>query len=164
MDLPSFCYDGTKRHHRTTTLATSSQRLPKSNLPQKEDGATQLIKLIRLRLGKDPQRDISVHLEQLTSRMSQCKQCIAEESKMHERSLQQVRSVTKHHMLRRRIRPRKSSPRCCGASCSWRTPRSRPRSHCERVACNVGDERLRSHVVPLSLQLQQAQNCQYNGH
>ena len=64
-----------------------------------EDGATQLLKLIRLRLGKDLQQDISEHYKRFLHRSAGLYQqsmqhYIAEESNLHERALQAVRSVS----------------------------------------------------------------------
>ena len=61
---------------------------------QLEDGATQLLKLIRLRLGKDLQ-----HHERFLHRSARLYQqsmqhCFAEESNLHERALQAVKSVS----------------------------------------------------------------------
>ena len=64
-----------------------------------EDGATQLLKLIQLRLGKDLQQDVSEHYKRFLHRSARLYQqsmqhYIAEESNLHERALQAVKSVT----------------------------------------------------------------------
>ena len=66
---------------------------------QLEDGATQLLKLIRLRLGKDLQQDVSEHYKRFLHRSTRLYQqsmrhYIAEESNLHERAPQGVKSVT----------------------------------------------------------------------
>ena len=66
---------------------------------QLEDGATQLLKLIRLRLGKDLQQDVSEHYKRFLHRFARLYQqsmrhYIAEESNLHERALQAVESVS----------------------------------------------------------------------
>ena len=58
--------------------------LLKSGVLQLEDGATQLMKLIRLRLGKDLQQDVSEHYKRFPQRSARLYQqsmqhCIAEE-------------------------------------------------------------------------------------
>ena len=73
--------------------------LLKSGVLQLEDGATQLLKLIRLRLGKDLQQDVSEHYKRFLHRSARLYQqsmqhYIAEESNLHERALQAVKSVT----------------------------------------------------------------------
>ena len=70
-----------------------------SNALQLDDGAHQLLKLIRLRLGKDFQRDVSELYKRFLHR-SAClfqlsmKHYIAQESNLHERALLAVRSVS----------------------------------------------------------------------
>ena len=66
---------------------------------QLEDGATRLLKPFRLRLGKDLQQDVSEHYKRSLHRSARlCQQsmqhCIAEESNLHERALQAVKSVS----------------------------------------------------------------------
>ena len=73
--------------------------LLKSGVLQLEDGATQLLNFIRLRLGKDLQRDVSEHYKRFLHRSARLYQqsmqhYIAEESNLHERALQAVKSVT----------------------------------------------------------------------
>ena len=74
--------------------------LLKSGVLQLEDGATQLLKLIRLRLGKDLQQDVSEHYKRFLHRSARLYQqsmqhYIAEESKTYtKRALQAVRSVS----------------------------------------------------------------------
>ena len=73
--------------------------LLKSGVLQLEDGATQLLKLIRLRLGKDLQQDVSEHFKRFlhsSARLYQqsMQHYVAEESNLHERALQAVKSVT----------------------------------------------------------------------
>ena len=73
--------------------------LLKSGVLQLEDGATQLLKFIRLRLGKDLQQDVSEHYKRFLRRSARLYQqsmqhYIAEESNLHERALQAVRSVS----------------------------------------------------------------------
>ena len=73
--------------------------LLKSGVLQLEDGATQLLELIRLRLGKDLQQDVSEHYKRFLHRSARLYQqsmqhYIAEESNLHERALQAVKSVT----------------------------------------------------------------------
>ena len=73
--------------------------LLKSGVLQLEDGATQLLKLIRLRLGKDLQQDVSEHYKRFLHRSARLYQqsmqhYIAEESNLHERALQAVKSVS----------------------------------------------------------------------
>ena len=73
--------------------------LLKSGVLQQEDGATQLLKLIRLRLGKDLQQDVSEHCERVLHRSARLYQqslqhYIAGESNLHERALQAVKSVS----------------------------------------------------------------------
>ena len=73
--------------------------LLKSGVLQLEDGVTQLLKLIRLRLGKDLQQDVSEHYKRFLHRSARLYQqsmqhYIAEESNLHERALQAVKSVT----------------------------------------------------------------------
>ena len=71
--------------------------LLKANVLQLEDN--QLLKLFRLRFGKDLQQDVSEHYKRFFHR-SAClyqrsmQHCVAEESKLHERALQAVRSVS----------------------------------------------------------------------
>ena len=72
--------------------------LLESGVLQLEDGATQLLKPIRLRLGKDVQQDVSEHYKRFLHRSARLHQqslqhCIAEESNLHERALQPVKSV-----------------------------------------------------------------------
>ena len=76
-----------------------SLELLKSGVLQLEDGATQLLKLIRLLLGKDLQQDVSEHNTRFLHRSARLYQqsmqhCIAEESNLHERALQAVKSVS----------------------------------------------------------------------
>ena len=64
-----------------------------------EDGATQLLKLVRLRLVKDLQQDGSEHYKRFLHRSARLYQqsmqhYIAEESNLHERALQAVKSVS----------------------------------------------------------------------
>ena len=66
---------------------------------QLEDGATNLLKLIRLRLGKDLQQDVCEHDKRFLHRSARLYQqsmqhYIAEDSNLHERALQAVRSVS----------------------------------------------------------------------
>ena len=73
--------------------------LLKSNVLRLEDGANQLLKLIRLRFGKDLQQDVSEHNKRFFHRSARLYQrsmqhCVAEESNWHERALQAVRSVS----------------------------------------------------------------------
>ena len=73
--------------------------LLKSRVLQLEEGATQLLKLIRLRLGKDLQQDVSEHYKRFIHRSARLYQqsmqhYIAEELNLHERSLQAVKSVS----------------------------------------------------------------------
>ena len=73
--------------------------LLKSGVLQLEEGATQLLKLIRLRLGKDLQQDVSEHYKRFLHRSARLYQpsmqhYIAEESNLHKRPLQAVKSVT----------------------------------------------------------------------
>ena len=94
------------------------QQFPKSSL-QREiglellksgvlqlDGATQLLKLVRLRLGKDLQQDVSEHYKRFLHRYARLYQqsmqhYISEESNLHERAIQAVKSVSS---------PRKDEP------------------------------------------------------
>ena len=73
--------------------------LLKSGVLQLEDGATQLLKLVRLRLNKDLQQDVSEHYKRFLHRSArlyqQSKQHnVAEESNLHERALQAGKSVS----------------------------------------------------------------------
>ena len=70
--------------------------LLKLGVLQLEDGATQLLKLTRLRLGKDLQQDVSEHYKRFLHRSARLYQqhYIAEESNLHERALQAVKSVS----------------------------------------------------------------------
>ena len=73
--------------------------LLKSGMLQLEDGATQLLNLIRLRLRKYLQQDVSEHYKRFLHRSARLYQqsvqhYIAEESNLHERALQAVRSVS----------------------------------------------------------------------
>ena len=73
--------------------------LLKSNVLQLEDGAHQLLRPIRLRLVKDLQQDVSEHNKRFLHRSARMFQqsmqhYIAEESNLHERALQAVRSVS----------------------------------------------------------------------
>ena len=73
--------------------------LLKSGVLHLEDGATQFLKLIRLRLGKDLQQDVSEHYKRFLHRSARLYQQsmqhnIAEESNLHERALQTVQSVS----------------------------------------------------------------------
>ena len=73
--------------------------LLKSGVLQLEDEANQLLKLIRLRPGKDLQQDVSEHYKRFLHRSARLYQqamqhYIAEESNLHERALQAVRSVS----------------------------------------------------------------------
>ena len=73
--------------------------LLKSGVLQLEDGATQLLKLIRLRLGQDLQQDVSEHYKRFLHRSARLYQhsmqhYIAEESNLHERAVQAVKSVS----------------------------------------------------------------------
>ena len=66
---------------------------------QLEDGTTQLLKLIRLRLGKDLQQDVSEHYKRFLHRsgafvQQSMQHYIAEESNLHDRALQAVKSVS----------------------------------------------------------------------
>ena len=75
-----------------------SLELLKSGVLQLEDGASQLLKLIRLRLGKDLQQDMSKHYKRFLHRSARLYQqsmqhYIAEESKLHERALQAVKAA-----------------------------------------------------------------------
>ena len=89
--------------------------LLKLGVLQLEDGATQLLKLIRLRLGKDLQQDVSEHYKRFLHRSARLYQqsmqhYIAERSNLHERALQAVKSV---------FTPGKDEPspcRVCGTS------------------------------------------------
>ena len=70
--------------------------LLKSGVLQLEDGATQLLKLIR---GKDLQKDVSEHYKRFLHRSVRLYQqsmqhYTAEESNLHERALQTVKSVS----------------------------------------------------------------------
>ena len=70
-----------------------------SGVMQLEDGATQLLKLNRLRLGKDLQQDVSDLYKRFLHRPARLYQqsmqhYIAEASNMHERALQAVKSVS----------------------------------------------------------------------
>ena len=87
-DVLIFTHAERKVYYRTEALATVSKgfsteeiglELLESGVLQLEDSATQLLKPIRLRLGKDVQQDVH---------------CIAEESNLHERALQPVKSVS----------------------------------------------------------------------
>ena len=67
---------------------------------QLEDSATQLLKLVRLRLGKDLQQDVSEHDKRflhLSARLYQqsMQHYIAEESNLHEQT-----AITKSHWIR----------------------------------------------------------------
>ena len=73
--------------------------LLKSRVLQLEEGATQLLKLIRLRLGKDLQQDVSEHYKRFLHRSARLYQqsmqhYSAEELNLHERALQAVKSVS----------------------------------------------------------------------
>ena len=73
--------------------------LLKSSVLQLEDESTQLLKLIRLRLGKDLQQDVSEHYKRFLHHSARLYQqstqyYIAEESNLHERALQAVKSVS----------------------------------------------------------------------
>ena len=73
--------------------------LLKSVVLQLEDGATQLLKVIRLRLGKALQQDVSEHYKRFLHRSARLYQqsmhhYIAEESNLHEAALQAVKSVS----------------------------------------------------------------------
>ena len=73
--------------------------LLKSGMLQLEDGATQLLNLIRLRLRKYLQQDVSEHYKRFLHRSARLYQqsmqhYITEESNLHERALQAVRSVS----------------------------------------------------------------------
>ena len=73
--------------------------LLKSGMLQLQDGASQLLKLIRLRLGKDLQQYVSEHYKRFLHRSARLYQqsmqhYIAEELNLHERALQAVRSVS----------------------------------------------------------------------
>ena len=92
-DLLSRCALGTQDHYWTES---SPQReivleLLKSDVLQLEDGVTQLLQLIRLRLGKDLQQDVSEHYKRFLHRSGRLYQqsmqhYIAEESNLHERA------------------------------------------------------------------------------
>ena len=104
-DLHSRRAQGTQGYYRTEALATVSkgfstegERLGTSEV-QLEDGATQLLKLIRIRLGKDLQQDVSEHYKRFLHRSARLYQqsmqhYIAEESNLHERTMQAVKSVS----------------------------------------------------------------------
>ena len=73
--------------------------LRKSGVLQLEDGDTQLLKLIQLRLGKDLQKNVSEHYKRFLHRSARLYQQsmqhdIAEESNVHEGALQAVGSVS----------------------------------------------------------------------
>ena len=73
--------------------------LLKSGVLQLEDGATQLLELIRLRFGKDLQQHVSERYKRFFHRSARLYQqsmqhYIAEESNLHERALQAVGSVS----------------------------------------------------------------------
>ena len=86
--------------------------LLKSGVLQLEDGPTQLLKLIRLRFGKDLQQDVSEHYKRFLHRSARLYQQhdIAEESNLHERALQ---SNLCPHREKTNPRPRKSLPMSC---------------------------------------------------
>ena len=76
-----------------------SLELLKSGVLQLEDGATQLLKLIRLRLGEDLQQDVSELHKRFLHRSARLYQqsmqhYIADESNLHQRALQAVKSVS----------------------------------------------------------------------
>ena len=95
----------------------------KSGVLQLEDGATQLLKLTRLRLGKDLQQDVSEHYKRYLHRSARLHQqsmqhYIAGESNLHERALQAVKSVCPSE--KRRTRDQRS----CVDFFSWKTRHS----------------------------------------
>ena len=76
-----------------------SLELLKPNVLQLEDAARQLLRLIRLRPGKDLQQDVSEHYMRFlrcSERMfhQSMEHYISEESNLQERALQAVRSVS----------------------------------------------------------------------
>ena len=106
-DLHSRRAKGTQSHYWSEALARVSKgfsteteiglELLKSGVLQLEDGATQLLKLIRLRLGKDLQQDVSEHYKRFLHRSARryqqsMQRHIADESNRHEQALQAVRS------------------------------------------------------------------------
>ena len=107
VDLHSRCAEGSQGYSWTEVAAIVSkgfseiglELLLKSGVLQLGDGATQLLKLIRLRPGKDLQQDVSEHYKRFLHRSARLYQqsmqhYIAEESNLHERALQAVKSVT----------------------------------------------------------------------
>ena len=139
--------------------------LLKSGVLQLEDGATQPLKLIRLRLGKDLQQDVSEHYKRFLQRSARLYQqsmqhYIAEESNLHERALQAVKSVTTSSKTETETETNSKERRSLHTFCEdffcWKTrtgvcfwrcwKKLRVQSHCKRVERNLGnDERLRSH-------------------
>ena len=140
--------------------------LLKSGVLQLEDGATQLLKLVRLRLGKDLQQDVSEHYKRFLHRSARLYQqsmqhYIAEESNLHERALQAVKSVTtssktetetedrfkgKGDHCRRFARTSSVGKRGTHwfrtGVCFWRCwKKLRVQSHCKRVERNLGQRR-----------------------
>ena len=108
MDLHSRCAERQQGCSWTRSFCNSFQRalhreksawLLNSGVLPLEDGATQLLKLIRLRLGKDLQQDVSEHYKRFLHRSTRLYQqsmrhYIPEESNLHERALEGVKSLT----------------------------------------------------------------------
>ena len=77
--------------------------LLKSGVLAKVDGAQKLLTALRLHLGKDTQQDVSEHYKRFLHRSSRLYQqsmqhYIAEESNLHEKALQAVRSLSLIHI------------------------------------------------------------------
>ena len=139
--------------------------LLKSGVLQLEDGATQPLKLIRLRLGKDLQQDVSEHYKRFLHRSARLHQqsmqhYIAEESNLHGRALQAVKSVTTSSKTETETETDSKEKEIIadvlrGFFC-WKTRHSlvqnrclflallekfRVQSHCKRVERNLGQRR-----------------------
>ena len=146
----------------------------KSGVLQLEDGAPQLLKLLRLRLGKDLKQDVCENYKRFLHRSAHLYQqsmqhYIAEESNLHERALQAVKSVCP---------PRKNEPETkeiiadvlCGFlllenavltgseqvlvfGVAGKSYAYNHMANALRETCS-NDDRLRSHDIALSQQLQ----------
>ena len=131
--------------------------LVKSGVLQLEDGATQLLKLIRLRLGEDLQQDVSEHHTRFFHRSARLYQ-------QSDANTTLQRNQTCNERALQVVGPRGSSRMCCVDFFCWKTRHSQDQSKCVFSAllkkatrtvtlqtlretwCN--DERLRSHDSP----------------
>ena len=95
--------------------------LLKLGVLQLQDGATQLLKLIRLRLEKDLQQDVSEHSKRTSLPTVDATQCCRG---IKPAGTSIAGSQIRVHPERRRRRPRRSSRMCCVDFSCWKTRHS----------------------------------------